>query len=140
MNLCECRASGESWVPVTPLGSAWSCDGFSQPTGMPEEGRGYPERVLTSPSIVRLRRRLPLIVFILLAILCLLVIGFACACFSDHPAQAIDRAVSAPAATPAVIEVWSFVILSLFAAPLVLTRRVGGFGRASPAQLQRFLF
>jgi len=36
--------------------------------------------------------------------------------------------------------VWSFVILSLFAAPLVLTRRVGGFGRASPAQLQRFLF
>ena len=38
------------------------------------------------------------------------------------------------------IEVWSFVILSLFAAPLVLTRRVGGFGRASPAQLQRFLF
>ena len=107
---------------------------------MPEQGRGYPEPVLTSPSIVRLRRRLPLIVFILLAILCLLLIGFACACFSDHPAQAIDRAVSAPAATPAVIEVWSFVILSLFAAPLVLTRRLGGFGRASPAQLQRFLF
>jgi len=107
---------------------------------MPEEGRRYPEPVLTTPSIVRLRRRLPLIVFILLAILCLLVIGFACACFSDHPAQAIDRAVSAPAATPAVIDVWSFVILSLFAAPLVLTRRVGGFGRASPAQLQRFLF
>ncbi len=107
---------------------------------MPEHGRGYPEPVLTSPSIVRLRRRLPLIVFILLAVLCLLLIGFACACFSDHPAQAIDRAVSAPAATPAVIEVWSFVILSLFAAPLVLTCRVGGFGRASPAQLQRFLF
>src|SRR6266508_2881474 len=84
MNLCECRPSGESWVPVTPLGSAWSCDGFSQPTGMPEQRRGYPEPVLTSPSIVRLRRRLPLIVFILLAILCLLVIGFACACFSDH--------------------------------------------------------
>jgi hypothetical protein len=83
---------------------------------MPEEGRGYPEHVLTSPSIVRLRRRLPLIVFILLAILCLLVIGFACACFTDHPEQAIDRAVSAPAATPAVIEVWSFVMLSLFAA------------------------
>src|SRR6266496_3906447 len=103
---------------------------------MPEQRRGYPEPVLTSPSIVRLGRRLPLIVFILLAILCLLVIGFACACFSDHPAQAIDRAVSAPAATPAVIEVWSFVILSLIEAPLVLTRRVGGFGRASPAQLR----
>jgi hypothetical protein len=96
--------------------------------------------VPTSPSILRLRRRLPLIVFILLALLCLLLIGFACACFSDHPAQAIDRAVSAPAATPAVIEVWSFVVLSLLAAvPFVLTRRVGGFGRASPAELQRFL-
>jgi hypothetical protein len=108
---------------------------------MPEQGRGYSEPVLTSPSIVRLRRRLPLIVFILLAVLCLLLIGFACACFSDHAAQAIDRAVSAPAATPAVIEVWSFVILSLFAAPLVvLTRRAGRFGRASPPQLQCFLF
>jgi hypothetical protein len=75
----------------------------------------------------------------LLAIVCLMLIGFACACFSDHPAQAIDRAVSASAAAPAVIEVWSFVILGLFAAPLVLTRRMGAFGRASPAQLQRFL-
>jgi len=96
--------------------------------------------VLTSLSVIRLRRRLPLIVFILLAIVCLLLIGFACVCFSDHPAQAIERAVSVPAATPAVIEVWSLVVLSLFAAPLVLTRRGGGFGRASPAELQRFLF
>jgi hypothetical protein len=96
--------------------------------------------VPTSPSILRLRRRLPLIVFILLAVLCLLLIGFACACLSDHPGQAVERAMSAPAATPALIEVWSLVVLSLFAAPLVLTRRVGGFGRASPAQLQRFLF
>lgn len=100
--------------------------------------RGYPVPVvLTSPSIARLRRRLPLIVFILLAVLCLLVIGFACACFSDHPAQAIERAVSPPATL--VIEVWSVVVLTLLAAPLGLTRRVGGFGPASPAQLQRFL-
>lgn len=76
----------------------------------------------------------------LLAVLCLLLVGFACACFSDHPAQAIARAVSAPAATPAVIEVWSLVVLSLLVAPLLVARRVGGFGRASPAQLQRFLF
>jgi hypothetical protein len=39
-----------------------------------------------------------------------------------------------------VIEVWSLVVLGLFAAPLVVARRVGGFGRASPADLQRFLF
>jgi hypothetical protein len=96
--------------------------------------------VPTSPSIICLRRRLPLIVFILLAVLCLLLVGLACACFSDHPARAIDRAVSAPAATPAVIEVWSLVILSLLAASLVRAHRVAGFGRASPAQLQRFLF
>ena len=96
--------------------------------------------MLTSPSTARLRGRLPLIVFILLAAPCLLLIGFACACFSDHPGQAIDRALSAPSAMPAVIEVWSLVIVSLLAAPLVVTRRVGGFGRASPAELQRFLF
>jgi hypothetical protein len=83
---------------------------------------------------------LPLIVFILLAVLCLLLIGFACACFSDQPAQAIERIVSAAAATPAAIEVWSLVILSLLTVPLVGARRAGGFGRASPAQLQRFLF
>src|SRR2546425_13140100 len=107
---------------------------------MPEQRRGYPEPVLTSPSIVRLRRRLPLIVFILLAILCLLLIGFACACFSDHPAQAIDRAVSAPAPRPASMGVGSFVTLVLFPDPLRLTGPLGGSGRASPAMLQRFLF
>lgn len=96
--------------------------------------------MLTSPSIARLRRRLPLIAFILLAVLCLLLIGFACACVSDQPAQAIERAVSAPAAIPGLIEVWSLVVLSLLAAPLVHAHRAGGFGRASPAQLQRFLF
>jgi hypothetical protein len=97
--------------------------------------------MLTSPSIVRLRRRLPLIVFILLAVLCLVLIGVACACFSDHPWQAAERAISASAAMPGlVIEIWSLVVVSLLAAPHVATRRVGGFGRASPAQLQRFLF
>ncbi len=102
--------------------------------------RDYPGLVLTSPSIVRLRRRLPLIVFILLAVLCLMLIGFACACFSDHPGQAAERATSAPAAMLAVVEVWSLVVLSLSAIPLLFARRLWGFGRASPAELQRFRF
>lgn len=88
---------------------------------------------------MRLRRRLPLIVFLLLAVLCLAMIGFACACLSDHSTQAIERAISGPATAPAVIELWSLVVLSLIAAPFFVTRRVGGFGRASPAELQRFL-
>jgi hypothetical protein len=92
--------------------------------------------VPTSPSIARLRRRLPLIVFVLLAVACLLLIGFACACVGHQPGQTTDQVVPAPA----VIELWSLIVLSLLAVPLLFMRLAGGFGRASPAQLQRFLF
>lgn len=84
---------------------------------------------------------MPLLVFLLLAVACLALLGFACACLTDHPAQALERVVAAIAQMPAVIEVWS---LLTFAAGLALitaaTRRRGyGPSRASPALLQRFL-
>jgi len=49
-----------------------------------------------------MRARLPLVVFILLLVVALLLLGFACACLSDHPMQAIERVLaSIPAAPPA---------------------------------------
>jgi len=77
------------------------------------------------------------VVFLLLAVLCLALIGFACSCFGGHSTPAVERAFAEPAV---LIEMWSIVVLSLVAVTLVLVRAPGGFGRASPAVLQRFLF
>lgn len=84
-----------------------------------------------------MQRRLPLIVFVLLAILVLMLLGFACACLTDDPMQAVERAL---AFVPAPMPVHAWVTLfAVLAASLVLvaqTRAAGG--RASPALLQRF--
>lgn len=86
----------------------------------------------------RFRKRLPLIAFILLAVLCLLLLGFACACMTEQPMQAIERALGAVSSSPAAIEVWPLIVLSLLAGAVL----VGG-RRPSPRQslvlLQRFL-
>ena len=92
-------------------------------------------------SLSRLRRRLPLIASILLVLVCLLAVGAACACTSDHPGQAIERVLaSVPAALPAPVELWSLLIVALAAPSVLLRRRTLAFGRASPSVLQRFLF
>ena len=83
---------------------------------------------------------MPLIAFVLLAVICLALLGFACACVSDQPAQAIERAASLGAAFPPLVEVWALLIASLLVAPLVLAPGERGRSRASPALLQRFLF
>ena len=57
-------------------------------------------------ALQRFRGRLPLVAFILLAVVCLLLLGFACACLTHHPMQAIQAALSAIPALPAQIEVW----------------------------------
>jgi hypothetical protein len=91
-------------------------------------------------SLQAMRKRMPLVLFILLAIFCLIALGIACACASDHPMQNIDRALSAiPAAAP-LVEVWtfSFAMLVTFA-PLGLRRRRAERD-TSPAALQCFLF
>jgi hypothetical protein len=84
-----------------------------------------------------MRLRLPLLVFILLLIVALLLLGFACACLSDHPMQAIDRVLAAFGSAPPVFEVWS--VQALAVGLLMLLARYVPVARPSPAALQRFL-
>jgi hypothetical protein len=91
-------------------------------------------------SIVRLRRRLPFLVFVLLLVLFVVALGFICVCASDHPAKAAELAASAAAHVPAVLVLWSFLVL--VAGPMLLQPQVAPLRtreRASPAALQRFL-
>jgi len=83
-----------------------------------------------------------IVVFILLALVCLAILGFACACLSDQPIQALDRVVSALGHVPAVTDVWSLLApaSSALAASVMLLLAARPAGRASPALLQRFLF
>jgi hypothetical protein len=83
---------------------------------------------------------MPLVAFILLAVVCLALLGFACACLSDQLAQAVDRATSLASALPPLIEVWSLVVATLIGASFLVLVRERASSRASPALLQRFLF
>ncbi|MGH3136368.1 MAG: hypothetical protein ACRDPV_07740 [Gaiellaceae bacterium] len=86
----------------------------------------------------RLRGRMPFLAFILLAVLCLALIGFACACLDDQFAQAFDRiAQSAPAAVIELLPAFAVATLASFSLIFFV---VPASGRASPALLQRFLF
>ena len=99
----------------------------------------YPASV-SRLSIQRLRERLPLIVFILLLILLVMVVGIACACATDHPMQTVERALSAIPAAPAVVVVWSYTFVAMLVVAFVVPQRRRALGRASPQELQRFLF
>ena len=93
-------------------------------------------------ALTRLRGRMPVIVFVLLVVVCLALIGVACACFGDTPLQALDRAFAAAPSVAAVIELWPLLVALSLAGGLVCARSrlIGPPGRASPALLQRFLF
>ena len=91
-------------------------------------------------KLERLRGRVPLIAVILLALLCLLILGFACACLSDHPMQALQQALSSVQVAPALIEVWSLLALVALGASRIVASAVAARARApSAANLQRFL-
>jgi hypothetical protein len=92
-------------------------------------------------ALERLRGRMPIVVFVLLAVVCLAMLALACACLSDNPAKAIERAAGAGAAIPAIVELWAMLTITLGVLALVLVvgpHRRGA--RASPVLLQRFLF
>ena len=88
-------------------------------------------------ALERLRGRMPLWAFVLLAVLCLALIGVACACFDDQFAQAFERALQAPIA---VMEACSAMALALLASLSLVSLAIRASERASPAMLQRFLF
>jgi hypothetical protein len=91
-------------------------------------------------SLQALRGRMPLVAFVLLAIVCLALFGFACACLTDHPIQALERALGAIPAVPAVIEVWALLTLTALASGALLVASATARARApSAATLQRFL-
>ena len=81
---------------------------------------------------------MPLLAFVLLAVVCLALIGFACACLDDQFAQALDRVLqSAPVA---VIVLWPALAVFALASLSLVVLSIPASGRASPALLQRFLF
>jgi hypothetical protein len=83
---------------------------------------------------------MPLVAFILLAVVCLLVVGFACACLSDRPLQALAQALSSGPALAALVEMWSLLALVAVAAGVLVRTTLAARARApSPAALQRFL-
>ncbi|MDP9490928.1 MAG: hypothetical protein M3P42_01800 [Actinomycetota bacterium] len=89
-------------------------------------------------AIARLRQRLPFVVFVLLLVFGLLLLGFACACITDHPVQVIERILAAIPALPPVIEIWSVQVALFGMVALALVRPIPN-ARPSPAALQRFL-
>jgi ABC-type uncharacterized transport system permease subunit len=89
-------------------------------------------------AIDRLRERLPFIIFVLLLVFGLLLLGFACACITDHPVQVIERILAAIPSLPPVVEVWSVQVALFGLAALALVRPIPN-ARPSPAVLQRFL-
>jgi hypothetical protein len=91
-------------------------------------------------NLQTLRDRMPLVAFILLAFVCLALLGFACACLTDQPMQALERALAAVPALPALIEVWSLIALAALVSAVLFLRAVPVRARApSAATLQRFL-
>ena len=83
---------------------------------------------------------MPLVVFILLLVLLVMLVGIACACAGEHPMKAADRAVSVAAATPALIEIWTYTVAAILLVVFIVPQRRRALGRASPQELQRFLF
>lgn len=89
-------------------------------------------------GLERIRRRVPLVVFVLLLVMVVLMVGFACACFSEQPVKAVERALGGLAG-PALVEMWAaLVVVVLFWSGLI-RGTVAPTGRASPAVLQCFL-
>lgn len=75
------------------------------------------------------------------SLLCLLLAGFAGACASDQPGQALERALAGLVALAPVAAAWSLLAAVAVASSLVVIGRGRVVAnRASPVLLGRFLF
>ena len=88
-----------------------------------------------------LRRRLTVLVSVLLLLICVAALGATCVvCVSSHPPIEQTLTSVPQLALPPVVVAWSLaIVLALIPLMIVRARRVTP-GRASPAELQRFLF
>ena len=91
-------------------------------------------------SITKARTRLPLVVVVFLVLIVVMLVGFACACLTDHPMQAIEKALSAILVVATFPAAWPVLTVGLFGAALTARFSGAARNRASPAVLQRFLF
>lgn len=82
---------------------------------------------------------MPLVVFVLLLVLVLLVVGFACACFSDQPLKSVERTLGNVVTGPALVEMWAALVVIAFFWSGPLRAPSVARGRASPTVLQCFL-
>lgn len=80
---------------------------------------------------------MPRPVFFVVLAIALLLAGFACACLSDHPLQALERLTASPATTPfPLFGIWA---VAAFLSLLVVGSRTVSNG-LTQARLQRFRF
>lgn len=88
------------------------------------------------------RMRVPLVVCILVFLTCFAAVGATCAvCVSAHPVQAVERTLTSAPTAALPPDTTAFFVLVLALTPLLVVRpRFLSLGRASPAELQRFLF
>lgn len=112
-------------------------DSRSAPGGLPEAGQ--PERrarnVLYAGrvSLLAIRERMPFPLFVIVLVIVTVLAGFACACLSDHPEQALDRALLDLTSTPLSFFASVFVLGAMLSlAPALLLQA------ASRARLQTF--
>ena len=93
-------------------------------------------------SYTALRKRLPVVVCVLVLLVCFAAIGATCAaCVSSHPVQAIERTLASVPMASLPPDTTAFFVLVVALTTLLLVRpRFLSLGRASPAELQRFLF
>ena len=79
---------------------------------------------------------------VVVLLVCVAAIGVSCtACVVSHPGQAVGHTlVSIPVGTAPPAVAWDLVFLLALASFLIVRPRFLSLRRASPAQLQRFLF
>lgn len=88
-------------------------------------------------SLYALRQRMPPPVLIVVLAIALVLAGFACACLSDHPLQALERLAVALAAEPIpLLEAWALAAAVAF----MFLASQGASRRSTQAHLQRFRF
>lgn len=87
-----------------------------------------------------MRRRLPLIVFVLLAVVVVMLLGLAC--LTDDPMQAVERALSFVPALAVLVpmDAWAMLFAVVTTSVLLVAPTCATGDRASPALLQRFRF